>query len=78
MAKSKKSGDGQQASALPPYRPKSPGASQPVSLLAKATKTPPAVLAALKGEYGWTDTTAISRSEFLAKRDAWLKQPAGR
>lgn len=44
--------------------------------LADATHTSAAVYAALKAAYGWSDTTRLKRSEFLAKREAWLSRPA--
>lgn len=44
--------------------------------LADATHTSAAVYAALLAAYGWSDTTRMTRSEFLAKRAAWLSRPA--
>ena len=61
---------------LPAYRPKPAGGPTLVVALAKATQTPPAVLAGLKAAYRWTDATRLTRAEFLQKRDAWLSRPA--
>jgi len=47
-----------------------------VAALAAATGTAPAVLAALKAAYRWTDETRLTREEFLRRRDAWLSRPA--
>ena len=48
----------------------------PVAALSAATGTAPAVLAALRAAYHWTDETRVTREEFLQKRDAWLSRPA--
>jgi len=61
---------------LPAYRPKPAGGPTLVVALAKATQTPPAVLAGLKAAYRWTDSTKMTRAEFIQKRDAWLSRPA--
>lgn len=66
----------QGTTSLPPYRPKSGGSPVLVTVVAKATKTSPQVLAALRGAYGWDDKTQLTRAEFIQKRDAWLKRPA--
>lgn len=67
---------GAQERVLPPYRPKTGGAPVLVTILADATKTSDLVMAALRGAYGWNEHTALTKAEFVAKRDAWLRQPA--
>ena len=51
-------------------------AKSDVHTLAQTAGTGSLVLGALKAAYGWTDKTRLTRTEFLRKRDEWLKRPA--
>lgn len=53
----------------PPHR-------EPVSVLATATGTEKIVFESVKAAYGWTDTTKLTKEEFVRMRDEWLTKPA--
>jgi len=47
-----------------------------VSVLATATDTDKIVFESVKAAHGWTDTTKLTKDEFVRMRDEWLTKPA--
>jgi len=60
------------------YKPwaKANDSTSMVRSIAESTGTNAVVFAAMKSAFGWTDLTLLTKSEFLAKRTAWLNSPA--